>query len=122
MWTACSHSPSHLCLPPPLKDVSPLTRAGFFSYWTYHWVTPLIRKGYSKELSLPDLYQLPESMTTENTLHAFNLEWAKELKRKGPREASIVMAFVRAYIYMILLTMFEVTAFVAVSIVVAPII
>lgn len=116
--TGCSHDGLELAQAVATKDISALSRASWLSYWTYMWVTPLVRLGRKQPLDIQDVYALPEDMCPPAVLERFNREWADELAHKGPVRASLLWPFFRAYRRDFILTLLEVTVFVFVSIVV----
>jgi hypothetical protein len=56
--------------PPPPKTslddaaVLPEMSAGWFSFVTFGWITPLMILGYSRPLEAPDLYKLPDNRSS----------------------------------------------------------
>jgi hypothetical protein len=57
--------------------------ANLFSRVTYHWVTPLLSKGFKKKsLTLEDLGDVPDKKSTDRLVEIFENNWKAELKRR----------------------------------------
>jgi len=68
----------------PLPD----STANWLSTLTFHWLSPVIRRGYTRPLQLDDLYAMPGNRLAED--HADRLErcWAASLEINRDRAAS----------------------------------
>ncbi|ORX37805.1 P-loop containing nucleoside triphosphate hydrolase protein [Kockovaella imperatae] len=57
----------------PQDTANPLSRLFF------HWITPLMKVGYSRPLQAEDLWTLPESMSSRTMADRLELEWMKRI-------------------------------------------
>ncbi|KAK0751378.1 P-loop containing nucleoside triphosphate hydrolase protein [Schizothecium vesticola] len=66
----------------------PESTANWLSTLTFHWLSPVIRRGYTRPLQLDDLYAMPGNRLAED--HADRLErcWAASLETNRDRAAS----------------------------------
>ncbi|XP_075056250.1 ATP-binding cassette sub-family C member 5-like [Mixophyes fleayi] len=68
----------------------PIDNAGFFSFMTLNWITPLARKVYRlHELPLNDLWGLPSQESSELNSQRLQRLWEAELQKRGKRKASL---------------------------------
>ncbi|KAK3829900.1 MAG: ATP-binding cassette transporter 1 [Linnemannia elongata] len=68
--------------------------ANIFSIASFHWVTPLMRKGYAKPLTMNDLWGLRKEDQSKNVSDTFASAWEKELKKQHP---SLLRALATAF-------------------------
>ncbi|OAQ30743.1 ATP-binding cassette transporter 1 [Linnemannia elongata AG-77] len=68
--------------------------ANIFSIASFHWVTPLMRKGYAKPLTMDDLWGLRKEDQSKNVSDTFASAWEKELKKEHP---SLLRALATAF-------------------------
>ncbi|KAF8948965.1 hypothetical protein BGZ47_000640 [Haplosporangium gracile] len=68
--------------------------ANIFSIASFHWVTPLMRKGYAKPLTMGDLWGLRKEDQSKNVSDTFASAWEKELKKQHP---SLLRALATAF-------------------------
>ncbi|KAG0224129.1 hypothetical protein BGW42_005307 [Actinomortierella wolfii] len=68
--------------------------ANIFSIASFHWVTQLMRVGYSKPLTMEDLWPLRKVDQSHTVSGQFEHAWDIELKKKSP---SLIRAISRAY-------------------------
>ncbi|PHH62144.1 hypothetical protein CDD81_7518 [Ophiocordyceps australis] len=66
----------------------PESTAGWLSYLTFSWLSPLLRTGYTRPLQANDLYAMPNHRLAED--HADRLEryWTAKFERNRSRAAS----------------------------------
>ena len=62
----------------------PTEHATVFSILTFGWMTPIMRRGYTKYLTQEDLWDLREKDSTTVTESKFSEAWARQLQRKTP--------------------------------------
>lgn len=62
----------------------PTETSTVFSQLTFGWMTPLMKKGYSKYLTEEDLWDLREKDSTHVTEGKFQKIWQRQLKKKKP--------------------------------------
>jgi hypothetical protein len=58
------------------------------------WMIPIFKKGYKKEMELPDLHKYCEADTPRLVSDQLEVNWNKELKTKNP---SVVRALARSF-------------------------
>lgn len=76
----------------PYDEANIISRASFF------WLNPFIRKGFTRKLSLNDLYRAPEEDLSEDLGLRLKREWNIELEyQQEGRKPSLVRAIYRAF-------------------------
>ncbi|XP_063809426.1 ATP-binding cassette sub-family C member 5-like isoform X1 [Pseudophryne corroboree] len=74
----------------------PIDNAGFFSFMTLSWITPLARKVYRlHELLMDDLWGLPSQDSSDINSRRLQRLWEAELQKRGKRKASLRMVIWR---------------------------
>ncbi|XP_020669173.3 ATP-binding cassette sub-family C member 5 isoform X2 [Pogona vitticeps] len=72
------------------KHPHPIDNAGFFSYMTFSWLTPLARIAYKKgELGTEDVWPLSTHESSEVNCRRLERLWHQELHEQGPDDASL---------------------------------
>ncbi|KAK2848887.1 hypothetical protein Q5P01_008721 [Channa striata] len=78
------------------KHQHPVDNAGFFSFTTLHWVTPLAVQAYKESsLSIDDVWGVSCHEASEVNCQRLESLWHDELKRKGREGASLKRVFWR---------------------------
>nr|XP_020450128.1 multidrug resistance-associated protein 5-like isoform X2 [Monopterus albus] len=78
------------------KHQHPVDNAGFFSFLTQHWLSPLALKAYKKSgLSVDDVWGLSCHEVSEINCQRLESLWHDELKRRGRDGASLRRVFWR---------------------------
>ncbi|XP_035017168.1 ATP-binding cassette sub-family C member 5 isoform X1 [Hippoglossus stenolepis] len=78
------------------KHQHPVDNAGFFSFMTLHWLTPLAMKAYrASSLSIDDVWGLSCHEASEVNCQRLEYLWHDELKRRGREGASLTRVFWR---------------------------
>ncbi|GBC03741.1 hypothetical protein RclHR1_00530016 [Rhizophagus clarus] len=62
----------------------PEESANIFSRFTFYWMTPLMKLGHSKFLTIDDLWNLDPEYRSRKISEDFEAAWNKELKKKKP--------------------------------------
>lgn len=65
-------------------DECPTESATVFSLLTFGWMTPMMKRGYSKYLSEEDLWDLRAKDTTHHTEAKFARAWDRQSRRQNP--------------------------------------
>ncbi|CAK6441862.1 unnamed protein product [Pipistrellus nathusii] len=78
----------------PIRTTSkyqhPVDNAGFFSYMTFNWLTPLARLAHKKgELSMENMWPLSKYESSEANARRLERLWQEELNEVGPEAASL---------------------------------
>ncbi|KAJ3307548.1 hypothetical protein HDU76_004571, partial [Blyttiomyces sp. JEL0837] len=76
------------------EHVSPEVYANIFSRLTFHWVDPLMKLGYEKDLEMDDLWDLRRVDSAEVNSSLFANAWEEERLKKNP---SLLWAVAKAY-------------------------
>jgi ATP-binding cassette subfamily C (CFTR/MRP) protein 1 len=76
------------------KNKCPEDDANLFSIISFHWVTPLMRKGYLNPLVMTDLWNLNKKDQSATLSDSFEKAWEKQLKSDKP---SLIKAISDAY-------------------------
>lgn len=69
--------------PPPPKgslddaELLPEVHAGWFSLWTFNWITALLALGYARPLEATDLYRLPDDRSASAIADKINASFAR---------------------------------------------
>ncbi|XP_061576917.1 cystic fibrosis transmembrane conductance regulator [Cololabis saira] len=58
---------------------SPVEDANFFSRFVFWWITPLLRKGFTKKLNLTDVYKVPSFDLADTLSERLEREWDREV-------------------------------------------
>ncbi|KAM6937183.1 cystic fibrosis transmembrane conductance regulator [Xenentodon cancila] len=58
---------------------SPVEDANFFSRFIFWWITPLLRKGFTKKLNLTDVYKVPSFDLADTLSERLEREWDREV-------------------------------------------
>lgn len=66
------------------ENVTPEEVANIFSRLTFHWMTPLMKLGYSKPLDMEDLWNLKPADSAEKNSFDFQQRLSQELNSKNP--------------------------------------
>ncbi|KAF9199094.1 hypothetical protein BGZ49_010827 [Haplosporangium sp. Z 27] len=90
----CIHRDAGIQLGEDNYEKCPEDEANIFSIASFHWVTPLMRKGYAKPLTMNDLWGLRKEDQSKNVSNTFAATWDNELKKKNP---SLLRALARAF-------------------------
>ncbi|KAF9112024.1 hypothetical protein BGX27_004109 [Mortierella sp. AM989] len=90
----CFHRDAGIQLGEDNYEKCPEDEANIFSIATFHWVTGLMRKGYSKPLTMDDLWGLRKEDQSKNVSNTFAATWERELKKKHP---SLLKALANAF-------------------------
>uniref|UniRef100_A0A7N8XUI2 ATP-binding cassette sub-family C member 5 n=1 Tax=Mastacembelus armatus TaxID=205130 RepID=A0A7N8XUI2_9TELE len=78
------------------KHQHPVDNAGFFSFLTFHWLSPLALKAYkASRLSIDDVWGLSCHEASEINCQRLEFLWHDELKRRGREGASLSRVFWR---------------------------
>ncbi|XP_068448492.1 ATP-binding cassette sub-family C member 5 isoform X1 [Clinocottus analis] len=78
------------------KHQHPVDNAGFFSFMTLHWLSPLALKAYkASSLSIDDVWGLSCHEASEINCQRLEALWLDELKRRGREGASLTRVFWR---------------------------
>lgn len=78
------------------KHQHPVDNAGFFSFMTLHWLSPLALKAYkASSLSVDDVWGLSCHEASEINCQRLESLWHDELKRRGREGASLRRVFWR---------------------------
>ncbi|XP_036934103.1 multidrug resistance-associated protein 5 isoform X3 [Acanthopagrus latus] len=78
------------------KHQHPVDNAGFFSFMTLHWLSPLALKAYkASSLSIDDVWGLSCHEASEINCQRLESLWHDELKRRGREGASLSKVFWR---------------------------
>ncbi|KAF9359131.1 hypothetical protein BGX26_000075 [Mortierella sp. AD094] len=80
----CVHRDAGIQLGEDNYEKCPEDEANIFSIVSFHWVTGLMRKGYSKPLTMDDLWGLRKEDQSKNVSNTFAASWDRELKKKHP--------------------------------------
>ncbi|KAA8588718.1 hypothetical protein FQN60_010063 [Etheostoma spectabile] len=89
-----SHPFPHLLL--YSRHQHPVDNAGFFSFMTLHWLSPLALKAFkASSLSLDDVWGLSCHEASEINCQRLEALWHDELKRRGREGASLTRVFWR---------------------------
>ncbi|XP_018418340.1 PREDICTED: multidrug resistance-associated protein 5-like [Nanorana parkeri] len=68
----------------------PIDNAGFFSFMTLNWITPLARKAYRlSKLNMNDLWDLTSQDSAEKNCQRLHRLWEAELEKCGKTKASL---------------------------------
>uniref|UniRef100_A0A7N8XJM3 ATP-binding cassette sub-family C member 5 n=1 Tax=Mastacembelus armatus TaxID=205130 RepID=A0A7N8XJM3_9TELE len=87
---------THLSMTLANKDAHPVDNAGFFSFLTFHWLSPLALKAYkASRLSIDDVWGLSCHEASEINCQRLEFLWHDELKRRGREGASLSRVFWR---------------------------
>ena len=87
--------PKYLYVTPGEDDnPCPEITANIFSLLSFHWMDPLMKLGYSKDLEMDDLWSLKKEETASYNSEIFYTNWNIECNKKNP---SFVRALVRTY-------------------------
>ncbi|CAB4400795.1 unnamed protein product [Rhizophagus irregularis] len=62
----------------------PEESANIFSRSTFYWMTPLMKLGHQKFLTMDDLWNLDPQYRSKKISEDFDVAWNKELKKKNP--------------------------------------
>ncbi|KAH8712254.1 hypothetical protein GQ44DRAFT_689190 [Phaeosphaeriaceae sp. PMI808] len=76
--------PKRRLLLPKFASSPPEARSGPYQRALFWWLNSLLRKGYSKQLTVDDLFQLDEDLRSDYLHHLLGPSWDR-LKRVGPR-------------------------------------
>ena len=90
-WIETVRSPSYYSSIEDGLDGSPEATANVFSRLTFHWMDPLMRLGYSKDLEMEDLWALKTTDSASFNSDAFQKAWSKQLARQRP---SLLLAII----------------------------
>ncbi|XP_027871597.1 cystic fibrosis transmembrane conductance regulator [Xiphophorus couchianus] len=60
-------------------EKSPVEDANFFSRFVFWWISPLLRKGFTKKLELTDVYKAPSFDLADTLSERLEREWDKEV-------------------------------------------
>ncbi|KAI9249020.1 multi drug resistance-associated protein MRP [Sporodiniella umbellata] len=63
---------------------SPEEMSNIFSRLTFGWMTPMMRLGYQKPLTMDDLWNLPSNDQSAAVSAEFQKNWEKEMQRPSP--------------------------------------
>ncbi|CAO3692121.1 unnamed protein product [Rhizopus stolonifer] len=66
------------------ENDSPEEMSNIFSRLTFGWMTPLMRLGYQKPLTMDDLWNLPKSDQSAAVSERFQHNWDKEMQKTSP--------------------------------------
>ncbi|PHH77501.1 hypothetical protein CDD82_3482 [Ophiocordyceps australis] len=66
----------------------PESTAGWLSYLTFSWLSPLLRTGYTRPLQAHDLYAMPSHRLAQHLADKLEQRWTAELERNRSRAAS----------------------------------
>ncbi|MEQ2216243.1 hypothetical protein XENOCAPTIV_013067 [Xenoophorus captivus] len=58
---------------------SPVEDANFLSKFVFWWISPLLRKGFTKKLELSDVYKVPSFDLADTLSERLEREWDKEV-------------------------------------------
>ena len=64
-------------LKPEFKGYPPEATAGFYNRAVFWWLNPLFKIGYSKFLTIDDLFILDKELSSERLLAIFEERWSK---------------------------------------------
>lgn len=67
-----------------VDNVSPEGTANIFSRLVFHWMDPLMKLGYSKDLVMEDLWELKKEDSSNFNSETFQRFWASQERRKNP--------------------------------------
>uniref|UniRef100_A0AAQ4P948 Si:ch211-221f10.2 n=1 Tax=Gasterosteus aculeatus aculeatus TaxID=481459 RepID=A0AAQ4P948_GASAC len=74
----------------------PVDNAGFFSFMTLHWLSPLACKAYkASSLAIDDVWGLSRHEASEINCQRLQALWRDELKRRGREGSSLTRVFWR---------------------------
>ena len=65
---------------------NPRNGANIFSFFFFHWVTPLMRKGYKKDLTQHDLYEALEEDHSDVVGRKLEIAWNDEIRKTNIRK------------------------------------
>uniref|UniRef100_A0A7N6BDA9 ATP-binding cassette sub-family C member 5 n=1 Tax=Anabas testudineus TaxID=64144 RepID=A0A7N6BDA9_ANATE len=86
----------HVFFFPYFRHQHPVDNAGFFSFLTLHWLSPLALKAYkASSLSVDDMWGLSCHEASEVNCQRLESLWHDELKRQGREGASLRRVFWR---------------------------
>uniref|UniRef100_A0AAQ4NYA1 ATP-binding cassette sub-family C member 5 n=1 Tax=Gasterosteus aculeatus aculeatus TaxID=481459 RepID=A0AAQ4NYA1_GASAC len=89
-----SHPSPHLLL--CSRHQHPVDNAGFFSFMTLHWLSPLACKAYkASSLAIDDVWGLSRHEASEINCQRLQALWRDELKRRGREGSSLTRVFWR---------------------------
>uniref|UniRef100_A0AAQ4RPU1 ATP-binding cassette sub-family C member 5 n=1 Tax=Gasterosteus aculeatus aculeatus TaxID=481459 RepID=A0AAQ4RPU1_GASAC len=78
------------------KHQHPVDNAGFFSFMTLHWLSPLACKAYkASSLAIDDVWGLSRHEASEINCQRLQALWRDELKRRGREGSSLTRVFWR---------------------------
>lgn len=72
----------------------PTDRATVFSILTFAWMTPMMKRGYSKFLTEHDMWDLRAKDSANVTENKFTIAWSEQLEKKKP---SLWIAMAKAF-------------------------
>jgi ATP-binding cassette subfamily C (CFTR/MRP) protein 1 len=67
----------------PFQTLPPEATSSTLSRWFFTWQLPLFREGYTKELSVDDLFQLDKHLGSRYLHGQLQAEWSKAPKKSG---------------------------------------
>ncbi|KAI8353074.1 multi drug resistance-associated protein MRP [Mortierella sp. GBAus27b] len=75
-------------------NLCPEEEANIFSIVSFHWVTGLMRKGYTNPLTMDDLWSLRRVDRSRSASDTFGTIWGREIRKDNP---SLLRALAAAY-------------------------
>ncbi|XP_072242554.1 cystic fibrosis transmembrane conductance regulator [Leuresthes tenuis] len=75
---------------------SPVEDANFLSKFIFWWISPLLRKGFTKKLELPDVYKAPSYDLADTLSERLEREWDREVV-SGKNRPRLMKALARCF-------------------------